>query len=68
MNLRFEYDYLSVAVAELKKAIRWRDIAREGRPANSTAAEAFTKGARSIMRHHALRSRHAFNGELLSAN
>lgn len=66
MNLIFQYDYLKVAVEELKRAIYWRDLARD--PSRGNRDPKWVAGARSVMRHHALRSRKAFNGELLQAN
>jgi hypothetical protein len=68
MTLRFQQDYLAVAVAELKQAIRWRDIAHEQQSGeDSPRRRAMISAARSIMRDRALRSRRAFNGELLEA-
>jgi hypothetical protein len=63
MNLTFQYDYLKVAVEELKLAISRRDLS------NAFEVGSYTHEAlRESMRHHALRSRKAFNGELLQAN
>jgi hypothetical protein len=66
LPVKFNYDYLAVAVRELNTAIRWRPIARDLRrqPCDGRTL----KASLAIMRRHALRSRQAFNGELLAAN
>jgi hypothetical protein len=60
--MKFQYDYLAVAVNELKRAIKWRDISIR------CETDVGRERARGVMRHYALRSRKAFNGELLYAN
>jgi hypothetical protein len=52
---------LNIAASELKEAVRWRDLAK------SKASARFVRGARILMREHALRSRRALAGNILYA-
>lgn len=63
MQLAWHYDYLAVAVKELTRAVQLRDHALRPDYSNDVRLT-----LRRAMRHHALRSRRAFQGELLTAN
>lgn len=58
----FRETSLRLAVEELQKAVKWRDISL--RP----CSESVRLAARSIMRNAALNSRTSYNGGLLCAN
>jgi hypothetical protein len=58
----FRETSLRLAVEELQKAVKWRDISL--RP----CSESVRRAARSVMRHAALNSRTSYNGGLLCAN
>ncbi|MCX6953371.1 MAG: hypothetical protein NTV51_14560 [Verrucomicrobia bacterium] len=61
-RLHFRETSLRLAVEELQKAVKWREISLK------PCSEKVRQAARSIMRHAALNSRTCYAGGLIQAN